>query len=85
MTAKVTIYTSSLCGFCYRAKHLLDSKNIVYDEISVDGNNDIRKQMMTITNNRTVPQIIINDRPIGGCDELYALEHKNALDPLINS
>jgi glutaredoxin 3 len=85
MTAQVTMYSSSLCGFCFRAKRLLDSKGVAYTEISVDGRGDMRQQMMQLTGGRTVPQIIINDNAIGGCDELYALERQQKLDPLLTA
>ena len=83
MSAQVIIYTSDLCGFCYRAKMLLDHKAVVYKEISVDGNPQVRQQMTSITGGRTVPQIIINNKPIGGCDEIFALERSNQLDDLL--
>ena len=83
MTAQVTIYSSDLCGFCFRAKRLLDSKQVAYEEINVDGNMEKRREMMTITGARTVPQIIINGQSVGGCDELYALERGNQLDALL--
>ena len=85
MTAQVTMYSSSLSGFCFRAKRLLDSKGVAYTEISVDGRGDMRQQMMQLTGGRTVPQIIINDNAIGGCDELYALERQQKLDPLLTA
>ena len=83
MTAQVIMYSSSLCGFCFRAKRLLDSKGLVYEEISVDGRSEVRQQMMQITGGRTVPQIIINGNAIGGCDELYLLDRQQKLDPLL--
>ncbi len=81
--AKVTIYSSNLCGFCFRAKRLLDSKGIAYEEINVDQRNDLRQHMMQITGRRTVPQILINGDAIGGCDELYLLDRQQKLDPLL--
>lgn len=83
MTAKVTIYSSDLCGFCYRAKSLLANKQVAYEEINVDGDMEMRRQMMSLTGGRTVPQIIINEQPIGGCDDLYALERAGKLDALL--
>ena len=83
VTAQVVMYSSSLCGFCFRAKRLLDSKGIAYKEISVDGRGDIRQQMMQLTGGRTVPQIIINGNAIGGCDELYLLDRQQQLDTLL--
>jgi len=83
MTAAVTIYSSDLCGFCFRAKRLLESKQVAYEEINVDGNMEKRREMMAITGGRTVPQIIINGQSVGGCDELFALERGNQLDALL--
>lgn len=83
MTANVTIYSSDLCGFCYRAKALLDMKQVAYHEINVDGNMDARRQMMSLTGGRTVPQIIINEQSVGGCDDLFALERAGKLDALL--
>ena len=83
MTAQVIMYSSSLCGFCFRAKRLLDSKGLVYEEISVDGRSEVRQQMMQITGGRTVPQIIINGNAIGGCDELHLLDRQQQLDTLL--
>lgn len=84
-TSKVTMYSSNLCGFCFRAKRLLESKGVSYQEICVDQRNDLRQQMMQVTGGRTVPQIIINGQAIGGCDELYLLERQQKLDPMLAS
>ncbi len=84
MPVKVTVYSSDLCGFCFRAKRLLHSKEVAFEEINVDGNMDVRRQMMSLTGGRTVPQIIINEQPVGGCDELYALERAGKLDALLS-
>jgi glutaredoxin 3 len=83
VTAQVVMYSSSLCGFCFRAKRLLDSKGVAYKEISVDGRGDMRQQMMQLTGGRTVPQIIINGNAIGGCDELHQLDRQQQLDTLL--
>ena len=85
MASEVTVYSSDFCGFCFRAKRLLDSKQVSYAEINVDGDVAKRREMMALTGNRTVPQIIINGQPVGGCDELYALERANELDTLLGS
>jgi len=82
-TAQVIMYSSSLCGFCFRAKRLLESKGVAYKEINVDRRNDLREQMMQITGGRTVPQILINGNAIGGCDELHMLDRQQKLDPLL--
>ena len=83
MTATVKIYSSAWCPFCVQAKRLLDSKGVQYDEISVDGQPAMRAQMMQESGRHTVPQIWINDRHIGGCDDLYALEQNRKLDALL--
>jgi len=83
VTAQVIMYSSSYCGFCFRAKRLLDSKGVAYKEINVDQRTDLRQQMMQITGGRTVPQIIINGNAIGGCDELHMLDRQQKLDPLL--
>ncbi len=80
----VLIYTTSYCGFCYRAKGLLDSLGIVYQEIPVDNSSELRQEMMNLSGGTTVPQIFINENPIGGCDELFALERSGQLDEIFN-
>ena len=84
MSSQVEIYTSSLCGYCFAAKRLLDSKNIAYREIDVTFDRAGRDAMTARADGRTsVPQIFINDNGIGGCDELHALEHAGRLDQLL--
>ena len=81
---KVVIYTSSLCGFCYKAKSLLKRKNILFDEINVDINYEKKKEMINRSNGRTsVPQIFFDDQHIGGYDEVRALEKENKLQELL--
>ena len=78
---KVIIYTSSLCGFCHKAKSLLKRKNILFDEINVDIKYEKKKEMINRSNGRTsVPQIFFDDQHIGGCDELYKLDQENGLE-----
>jgi glutaredoxin 3 len=84
MAAKVEIYTWSRCPFCIRAKGLLDKKGVEYSEYCIDGDEDARDQMRIRANGRSsLPQIFIEDRHIGGCDDLYALESMGQLDPLL--
>ena len=84
--AKVEIYTSMLCGFCYRAKKLLEQKGVDFTEIDVMANPERRAEMVQRSGGRTsVPQIFIDDRHIGGCDELYEMDASAKLDPLLNS
>jgi glutaredoxin 3 len=82
--AHVEIYTRAFCGFCSRAKALLDQKGVVYDEYDVGFGGDRRREMMERAPGRgTVPQIFIDNRPIGGCDDMFALERQGKLDPLL--
>ena len=77
----VEIYTSQLCGYCFRAKRLLDSKGVAYREISVDGDAAARAEMTERSGGgRTVPQIFIDGKPIGGSDDLAAMEARGDLD-----
>lgn len=78
--ANVIIYTTQVCPYCVRAKHLLKQKGVSYEEVDVSHDHEKRQALMTRTRMRTVPQIFINDEFIGGCDELYALERAGRLD-----
>ncbi len=83
--AKVEIYSTVICPYCKRAKALFDSKNIEYITHNVTGNEPERIKMSERAGGaRTVPQIFINDKHIGGCDDLYALNDKGELDGLLN-
>jgi len=82
--SSVLIYTTRFCPYCFRAKDLLDSKGVVYQEIAVDSSRELRQEMMDLSGGYTVPQIFINDKPTGGCDELYALEHSGKLDEILD-
>ena len=81
--AKVVIYSSDWCPFCVRAKHLLESKGIAFEEIRVDGKPDVRAVMAKKAGRTSVPQIWIDELHVGGCDELFALERSGQLDPLL--
>ena len=82
--AKVEIYTKATCGFCRRAKMLLDMKKISYVETPVEGDAVKRNEMMERAGGRmTVPQIFIGDRHVGGCEELMSLEQQGKLDALL--
>lgn len=83
--AEVTIYTTQWCPYCIRAKQLLQHKKVAYSEIKVDGDLAKRQEMGRLSGGHTVPQIFINDSPIGGCDDLYALERQGKLDELLSS
>lgn len=82
--AKVEVYSSMLCGFCYRAKKLLEQKGVDFTEIDVMMHPSRRAEMVERSGGRTsVPQIFIDDRHIGGCDDLFALESSRKLDALL--
>jgi glutaredoxin 3 len=82
--AKIEIYTKMTCGFCIRAKRLLDMKKVDYEEYSVDFGGPRKAEMVDRAGGRmTVPQIFIDGRHIGGCDELMSLEQQGKLDDLL--
>ena len=82
--AKVEIYTTSYCPFCTRAKALLRSKGVAFEEIDVGGDPELREKMIGLAGGRrTVPEIFINGQIIGGYDELRALEYKGELDAIL--
>jgi len=80
----VVIYTTRFCPFCVRAKHLLTSKGVAFNEIPVDGDYALRQEMMTKSGRNTVPQIWIGEQHVGGCDDLYRLEANGQLDGLLS-
>lgn len=82
--AKVEIYTKITCGFCHRAKRLLQMKKVPFEEYSVDLGGTKKSEMVERAGGRmTVPQIFINDRHVGGCDDLMELEYQGKLDELL--
>ena len=82
--AKIEIYTTSICPFCIRAKRLLDSENLSYEEIDVSASRALRQEMSQRAEGRTsVPQIFIDDIPIGGSDDLAKLHRLGKLDMLV--
>ncbi len=84
MAAKVEIYTKLYCGYCFRAKQLLDAKGVEYVEYDVTfGGKDKATLRERKPDYATVPQIFIDDRPIGGCDDLHRLDAAGELDKLL--
>jgi glutaredoxin 3 len=80
----ITMYTTQVCPYCVRAERLLRAKGITeIDKIRVDLEPEKRIEMVQRTGRRTVPQIFIGEKHVGGCDELYALEHAGELAPLL--
>lgn len=80
----IVIYSAAYCPYCRRARALLDSKGASYTVRDVERDPYSWQEIMERTGRNTVPQIFIGDRHIGGCDDLFALEQRGALDPLLN-
>jgi glutaredoxin 3 len=76
----IQVYTTRWCGYCVRAKALLESKGLEYEEISLDGDPMFRQKLFDLTGGWTVPQIVIDGRPIGGYTELWRLDRDGVLD-----
>lgn len=81
--AAITLYVTGWCPYCQRAKQLLTQKSLVFNEINVDDDAEFRREMMARSGQRTVPQIFIGDKHVGGCDDLFALDCSGELDRLI--
>lgn len=82
--AQIEVYSSIFCPYCFRAKDLLQKKGAAFTEIDVLAEPKKREEMMRRAGGRhTVPQIFIDGQHIGGCDELYALDRRGQLDPLL--
>ncbi len=81
---KVELYTTGWCPYCIRAKHLLDKKGVRYQEYRIDRHPELRAEMVQRSGGgTTVPQIFVDGRPIGGSDDLHALEYQGRLDALL--
>ena len=84
--AEVVMYTRTYCGYCARAKALLEDKQVSFEEINLDAAPQRRAEMIQRAQGRsTVPQIFIDGSPIGGCDDLFALESRGELDGLLGN
>ena len=84
--SNVEIYSGNYCGYCVRAKALLEKKGVAYKEYNVQQDASLRQEMLERAHGaRTIPQIFINGQHVGGCDELYALERQGELDVWLNS
>lgn len=81
--AKVVIYTTPICGYCSRAKALLDKKGVVYEDINVMMNKSKRQEMVQRSGRTSVPQIFIDGKAIGGCDELFELDFDGDLNDML--
>jgi glutaredoxin 3 len=80
--ATVQMYTTRWCGYCVRAKALLESRGIEFDEIELDDDPGFRQRLMELTGGWTVPQIVIDGQPIGGYTELWQLDRRGELENL---
>ena len=83
MTQRVVMYATRYCPYCMRARALLDEKGVEFQEIRVDNDWEKRREMEVKSRRRTVPQIFIGGRHVGGYDELRALDLAGQLDPLL--
>lgn len=84
--AKIVVYTTQVCPYCVRAKALLRSKNLQFEEIDVARDAKLREEAIRLSGGRrTVPQIFIDGRSIGGYDELYEMEQSGELDRLVGA
>jgi glutaredoxin 3 len=77
------MYSTEQCPFCLAARMLLKKKGVSFEDILVSENAELRTRMEKLSGRRTVPQIFINDEPIGGFDELYALDQQGRLDEIL--
>jgi len=77
------MYTTEWCGTCVRAKAFLDERQLPYEEIRLDDDPAFRQRLLDLTGGWTVPQILVDGRPIGGYDELRLLDRDGRLDPLL--
>ena len=83
-TPEVVIYTTTYCGYCMRAKMLMEEKQVPFQEINLDLEPERYEEMLSrAEGRRSVPQIFVNGLGIGGCDEMYDLERKGQLDELL--
>jgi glutaredoxin 3 len=83
MSQVVTLYTTQYCPYCIRARNLLDEKGVSYNDIAVDSDPQLRREMMTRSGRSSVPQIWVGEQHIGGCDEMMMLERQGRLDELL--
>jgi len=83
--ARVVMYATAACPFCQSAERLLIAKGAAIEKIRIDLHPERRAEMMKKSGRRTVPQIWIGERHIGGCDDVYALDRQGALDPLLKA
>ena len=83
--APVRIYTKKNCSYCVRAKALLARKGVAYEEIDVEGNDDLRAWLAEATGQMTVPQVFAGERSLGGYSDIEALDRQGKLDSILRS
>jgi glutaredoxin 3 len=83
--ARVEIFLTQWCPYCQRARALLQRKSVTFTEIDIEAEPEKRAEMIERSGRRTVPQIFIDARPVGGCDDLHALDAAGELDRLLTS
>lgn len=81
----ITVYTGSFCGYCVRVRALLERRGIAYTEVSVEDHPNLRDELLARSGRRTLPQVYVGERYIGGADELTALDQSGELLRLIHS
>jgi glutaredoxin 3 len=81
---EVVMYSTGFCPYCVRARMLLERKGVTYTDIRVDLEPALRAEMVERSGRTSVPQIFIDELHVGGCDDMYALEHQGRLDPLLS-
>ena len=81
--ARVEMYSKTTCPYCFRAMDLLRGKGVQVEEYVLDGGGPKRDEMIERSGRMTVPQIFIDGRHVGGCDDLYALEREGKLDAML--
>ena len=85
MSKPVRVYTASYCSFCHHAKELLRRRGIAFEEIDVTSDTARRRWLVETTGRRTVPQIFVSEKPIGGYHELRTLDQAGTLVPLLEN
>jgi glutaredoxin 3 len=84
MTApRITVYTKDHCPYCVRAKALLGRKGVAFEEVDVEGKDELRRWLVEQSGQMTVPQIFVGDRSLGGFSDLAALDARGELDPIL--
>jgi glutaredoxin 3 len=84
-TAAVTVYTGSFCGYCLQVTSLLERRGIPYAEVNVEDEPGLREKLLARSGRRTLPQVFVGERYIGGADEIRALDASGELTPLMQT